>query len=226
MDNITLADYRTRVSKATGFSNSDSTEQGLIDDFVNEGIEQFMADTGCWVLRDEVDLTADTVDYTLDTDIVRVKQMILNGDWAMPLEPMDPMEMLARRASESSADIVRYYAIQGYNFLMIHGTPSTGDTLDVIYVPKPPTLSSVGDYPLYIPARWHCGPEYYAKMKCSESDQSRETENGAYYKALYEDAVRKCIVQMNRARGKLPPARPGRSRNYVPPRNGIDWFPR
>jgi hypothetical protein len=197
-----------------------------MDAWTNEGVEQFLLDSSCHVEVATVALTADEVDYTLDTDVLLIRKLVRTDDPASPLEQRDPAEILAARAATNSSSLVTGYALQGDDLIMLDGTPATGDELLVYYVPRPTAMTTGTDVPQYIPTEWHIGPEYWAKMKAAESEGSKATQNGAYYRALYEDTVKRCRRHMNRKKGgpMLARVRPGRSSaRIIPTSPGVDW---
>jgi hypothetical protein len=98
----TLANFRTQVSQKLGMDNTaGSTEQGLIDYWVNQAIVDILMETEVYVVEAQATLTAGQGDYTpiyqleeLQTFVENVKTQLLtqqNGQGAEHNIPVPPV---------------------------------------------------------------------------------------------------------------------------------------
>jgi hypothetical protein len=110
-------------------------------------------------------LTANVGDYSIVTalavaDFSRlrvVKYTAANGSSTLnTLAPTTPDEILALRAANPSATSPSTaYAMEGWDTIMFHPLPATGDTVTLIYTAVPAVMSADGDTPTRIPQEWH-----------------------------------------------------------------------
>lgn len=177
---MNLATFRSRVSHATGLSNtSGSTEQGLIDGWVNEAVEQFLRKTKIHVRTASLALTADQGDYELDTDILSFRNVWIEPANDGPQRTLDQVSELQiieyRRLATATPDpTARWFALGGANVFMLYPAPDdSGDMLHIAYVPRPAALAATADSPSStanggIPSEFHPTLEAYAKWKAGE----------------------------------------------------------
>ena len=230
---MNLTTFRSRVSAAIGLDNTDGgAEQGYIDSWVNEAVEQFLARTGIHAAVSTSALTPGDGDYELDSSILEIKDIYITdaGGNNIPLEPMQEHEILERRRYASAGDHPYYYAVQGANLLMLWPTPSSALTLTYYYVPKPsallvsgsddPSTASLGG----IPTQFHPALEAYAKWRGSDYDDDATAQEGLVYQQEWEKELAQARITMNRMKGWAP-ARIGRRKRF-PVKPGVDFgFP-
>lgn len=228
---MNLADFRTRVSGAIGLSNTDgSSEQALIDSWVNEAIVQFLVETKMHALPAALALTAGQGDYELDSDILSFKNAWLEpaeSSGNVLLEQVDESTVIeARRYQGAAEQAPRWFALGGANILMLYPSPaSSSDKLHLTYVPRPDALSASADAPSAtgnggIPEEFHPTLETYVKWKAAEYADDRSSQAGQLYRQQWIQEVaiakgrmiRKAGVRVGRMRVGRPvrwPVTPG-----------------
>ena len=211
---MNLANFRTRAARVSGMSTSDSGDTDLIDAWANEAVVQFLKDTKINQITASLAVTADTADYTIDSDILSFSDVYIvpaSGQWDTMLEPLDSRELLRRRLLENSAETsVRYYALQGAHTLMLHPAPqSSSDTLHIIYVPRPTSsLSTTAHSPDTdgygnIPTEYHPVLESYVKWKACEAEEHKPSQNGLQFQSEYERGIARVKADLARKAGVL-----------------------
>lgn len=226
---MTLDDFRSHIAQSLGLDNTaSSTEQGFIDDWVNEGIRQFLLDTHCHVATSTIALTADQGDYALPTTSLVVRKVwALDSDSLnVPLAPTTVEEILWLRRSTGTPPS-NYYAYTG-DLLMLYPIPTADGTLDIIHVPYPTALSGGSDDPSVaanggIPVQYHWIVELFAKARAGEYADDISSRMGMDYFAQYEVEMKKARSKIRQMAGggRRAPATPGRKRRY-PYKNDVD----
>ena len=217
---MNLATMRSRVSNATGLTNSGS-EQALIDGWLNEAVEQFLVETKLPKQEATLSLTANRGDYSLDSRILSFEDIYFvpaNGSQSYLLTPVDSREIRRRRLSQAAADLnTSLYALEGANLLMLYPSPvSNTDAVHIIYVARASSaLAATADDPSAtgygrIPTEWHPVLEAYAKWKASEYNDSPRWEA---WKQEWEMGLVKSKIKTSTKGGtRLPTATFGRPR--------------
>lgn len=215
---MTLGTLRTHVGEKFGMDYANAgTEQTLLTDWANEGVLQYLADTGLHAVTSTIAVTAGVGDYALP---FQTGSIIIHQMWATdvsslnaPLEPISPNEMIVLRRSVGS-DTVRYYAIQG-DLLMLYPTPTANGNIQMIHTPIPTALANAGDDLATlslggIPARFQIAVEYWMSWRAGSHTKDSGSGNGQMYLQLYEQQVGKDRGRQRRASGKrLAPAKVG-----------------
>lgn len=223
-----LLTFETRIAGSVNMDLTDSDEKALIDGWVNEAIEQFLADTSIYRTVDTMDTTADEGDYVLPAAVIAMKHLIVtsNGE-QIPLEPMNEFDLLYRRRVDTANDYPMYYALSGTNLLRIWPTPLSVLTLTIDFVPQPtnplsadthdPSDAAYGGIPTW------CHPtlEAYGKWKACEWDDDISSQVGQVFKLEYDAGVKKARARLNTMHGRWAPARAG-SRRRFPVKPGVD----
>jgi len=143
--------------------NQDTTE---VKALVNEAYIHVTSQLRCYQKTSAaLTLTANDGDYSIVTDLaisdfsaLRVlKYTAANGASTLnTIAPTTPDEIIALRAANPSATTpATAYAIQGWDGLMLHPLPATGDTITIIYTAVPTAMSGDSDTPTRIPQEWH-----------------------------------------------------------------------
>lgn len=224
---MNLTTFRSRITSELGLDNTNAgTEQGLVDGWVNEGVLQFLLETGCKVTTATMDLTANDEDYALPTaSILQVKSIIVTTQAGnkIPLEAVDNDLIDWLRISSVGGTDPIYYALSGTDLLRVFPKPTSADTLTVRYVPVPATLSSGSDTPSEIPAQYHPAVEAYAKWKAAVWDDDASSMFGSSYQGEWEMWLSKARKNLNKQRGPWGPVRPRRQRRNFPIQRGVDY---
>lgn len=197
---MNLSTFRSRVSGAIGLSNaSGSSEQSLIDGWINEGIVDFLRRTKCHKKLLSMNLTASEWRYTLDTDILSFEKAWLDSTNSLQdrlLQPIDSAEIFRMRAFENPVGSgPMYYSLEGAHLLLLHPVPaSSADTFNAVYVPRPAALAVTADTPSAtanggIPEEFHQFIEAYAKWKAGDYADDSSSGNGQVYMQEYMAGV-------------------------------------
>ena len=228
---MNLADFRSRIARSVGgLSTSDATDLALIDDWVNEGVVQFLKDTKINVVTAVLAVTAGSADYTLDTDILSFTDVWYDpaSGESVILDPVDSRELNEMRLADSSASSPRYYATQGAHLIQLFPAPaSSSDTLHIKYTPRPAALSATADSPDTstkgnVPEEFHPVIEAYAKWKAAQADDHRPSEYGMNYQAEYERGCSMARATINRKSGVFRARKTHGRRRYWPTSPGAD----
>lgn len=212
MANLTA--LRLAVSRKFSLDQTASgEEETAVTGWLNEGVVEVLLETHCTVSRGTTTLTANTADYTLDTDILAIHKIIDSNN--VPLDQVTESEIEElRRASATASASVQRYAVAG-SMLMIWPTPSAASTLTVYFVPRPTPMSAGTHDPsdaTYggIPTEYHKGIELYATWQAADYDDDISSAQGDRYFGQYSAWVNK-IRKNNKLRGgaKMPKANRG-----------------
>jgi len=214
----TLSDLRTRVSSKLGLDNaSGSSEQLLVDGWLNEGVIEVLLRTHCTVETGDMATTADVWDYQLDTDILAIRDLWRTdaaGDVA-PVIRLSEQEILElHRFSPGGDAAYTRYAVSGSNLLLVWPTPAAAYTFDLLYVPRPTAMSAGSHDPSTltygrIPAEFHKAIEYYALWQGAEYDENQGAQGGERYRTLFENYLSAVIRPAMKRKGgtELPQVR-------------------
>lgn len=153
-------------------------------------------------------LTANQSSYTLDPNVVRIKEMTttpVGSTVSAPLQLTSLDYILRRRQASAGTSpnvgYVTHYALVGLNDLELYPTPQSADTL-TIYCTKAPTVLSNGtDVPI-LPEPFASKVLEYgtlAEMADLKGDPSEQE-----YRGLYEDWKARLRAHLNRRRGAQP----------------------
>lgn len=230
----TLAQLRTRVSSKLGLDNTAaSDEQSLIDSWANDAVLDILMETQCYVAEATATLTSGSGDYTLDSNILVIKDVFVTSDSQQGmLDHVSPDAILQMRSVGTvPTNPTRYYAINGANTLMIYPNPSSGDTMTFWYVPRPTAMSSASDDPSSstfggIPKEWHKAIELYMLWQAADYTDDSASQNGVQYLGQYDAWLRRVKKERNTKTGRnLGAAVPGRRRRpMVPHDNSADFY--
>jgi len=225
--------YRKRVAGSIGLDTENAgTERDLVDGWVNESIIQFLLRTKIVKKTATLTLTAGQGDYTLDATVLAWEDpyVLPASGQGYPLERVDSFDIRQMRLLATAVSAPpNYYDFEG-NTLLLYPNPASGDTLHIVYVPKPSALlSSTNDAPSdatrgEIPEEYHPVLEDYVKWKAAEHANDSSSQNGQMFRAAWEKGlVETKVINTRRAGVKIGRARVGRERyrwRYSPP--GVD----
>lgn len=211
MASTTLTRLRIQVAAVIGTDvTSGSDDETLVTEWINEGMEQFMLDTGCVAKWATMSLTSGTHTYTLPTGAMAIHEVQNEqGGDSYRLERVTLQELVELRRRDGAAP-ARWYAVVGSNMLSLYPTPGSGETLTVWYVPRPTAMSTGSETPgdgtgnREIPAEFHKAVFEYAAARAAEYDQHGPSQYGTYFRALYEKSVRDCRKAMFGKGGRRP----------------------
>lgn len=232
---MNLATFRARVSGAIGVDNTDgSTEQSLLDGWVNESVVQFLIRVKANGRMAALALTADQGDYDLDSDILSMRAAWIAPAAAgqeLPLRQVTAEEIIAyRRYRGVDPDpSARLFALEGANHLMLYPTPgSNSDVLHILYVPRPDAMAATADSPSAasfggVPEEYHPVLENYVKWKAAEFANNGPSQLGQMWKAEWEDGLVKARVAITKKTGlNTMRVRVGRPPNNWASSPGVD----
>ena len=196
MAGTTLAQFRTAISQKLGLNNDPSYDQPSIDIWVNQGIADVCARLRPNETSSTITMSAGTYDYTLSTTYLAISEVFgtdVTSSVNYHLNRVTPQEILDYRVGTQflGAPPVRFYAVNGFNKLMVYPTPQAADTITVYGQVRPTALSASGDTNTDIPAEWQKTVEYYALAQGGQYLGDPNSQNGATYMALYEQELRK-----------------------------------
>lgn len=212
---LTLNNIRSRVAGRLGLDTTTSgSEMTLLDAFINQGYQDFLVRTGCFIERSTMTTTSGSADYDMSQNISQLVELYVTGTDGLNQRMMRvmPADILDYRMTWSDSDSPsRRYAVQGHNQLMLWPTPSSADTITLYYVPAPSTLSASSDVPSLVPPQYHQALEYYALAEMADYDDDQSSAMGQSYLARYEQLVVRARREAMRMGGRrMAPARVGR----------------
>lgn len=230
---MNLSTLRNIVARKIGLNNTDGgADQGLIDDWANQAVLDFLARTHCTVDVGSVSATSGTWHYNLDDDILALINIwredsdgnALNMVRVTPAEIIDYRRVLDSAIADSA--ITTYYATSGENLLLLYPTPASDYVLNFLYVPKPQAVSDgAHDFAIEtygrIPAQHHKALEHYVCWRAAEYNEQAVSQNGLSYAKLYEESVREAIRSANRMAGTQQPQARFRRRRVLTSRRDI-----
>jgi len=216
-----LGQLRSRVASKIGMDTSDSAEVTLLDSWFNEGYEDVLVRSRCKVNCADMTLTANEWRYTLSTTPLAVLEVWTESSAGLtvPFERTTSEHILKLRAglATNNGAPVRYYATEGADLFLVWPTPTSAETVKLLYVPRPTAMSATSDSPSYIPSEHHKALEFYALWQAADYDDDGSSQVGEVYRVQYEGVdgrggILRRIRQGNRWKGgrSLGPARVGR----------------
>lgn len=230
----TLTDFRLRVSAKLGLDNtSGSSEQLLVDSWINEAVCDVLQETRCYIAEATLSLPANQVDLTLDSSVLTINDIYsTSGGVNYQLERVPPDYILqARQGAVVAASPLKWYALNGANMIMLHPAPSGTDTITIYYVPRPTVMAAGANDPSQIayggiPSEWHKAIEFYALWQGGDYSDDETSQAGATYFQEYQAWIRRIRQQRDRRggrrMGRIVPGR--RTRSPVPHDNSTDSY--
>jgi hypothetical protein len=208
---LTVLQLQTRVARAIGLSLTVTADMALMLDWYNEAVEQFLRETKVNIRPASLSLTAGQSDYTLDTDIMAMQAVWYEpGDGTQSLmQAISPEDMYLNRMVEvTGGGPPTFYALLGAHTLMIDPSPSAGDAINMLYVPRPAAMAASSDSPAAtamgnIPSEYHPLLEAYVKWKAGQAEEHRPSENGLQYQSEWERGITAVKGQLRRKAGPV-----------------------
>lgn len=193
----TLATLRSSVQNKLGLdTTASSTEETLVDRWINEGVVDVLVRSRVHVNCLTVTLTANTWRYNLDTKILAILDITVTdsgtGDTLMPMRTTtDDILWRRSRGGGDATSPMQYYALAGHDLLLVYPTPAAADSIDVFYVPRPTALSTSAHDPSNetyggIPSEYHKAVELYACWQAAEYTDHAPSRYGLKFQQDYE----------------------------------------
>ena len=192
----TLNSLRRAVQQKIGLdTTTSSTEETLLDEWINEGVVDVLLRTRCNVNCADITLTANTWKYNFSTAILAVNDVAVEsastGEQTVLTRTTPEQILRLRQGQPLTSDRIQYYALNGSDMLMLYPTPSTADTLEIYYVPRPTALSLTAHDPSNetyggVPTEYHKAIEFYALWQAADYDDDTSSQIGEYYRSMYE----------------------------------------
>lgn len=187
---MNLSQFRRSAAWKLGYSTTDSDDLAVIDAWVNEGYEDVLSRTQCKIIAGTLTTSGNEWKYELPTEILAVTEVWVEDSdgQTIAFERTTEEHILRLRAgiTTEAGSQIRYFATAGANFLLLWPTPTTSQTIHILYVPRPTALSATGDSPSYVPSEWHKAIEYYMLWQAADAEDSNKAQSGEYYRQLYE----------------------------------------
>lgn len=211
--------------------------------WANDAVIDMLRRTHCYVISAGMTLTAGTGDYTLDSNILEIKDIYTtSGNANFRLQRLNHTDLINLRLFSVTTSPEKMWALQGANLLMLYPAPLSADTLTIYYVPRPTAMSSGTDDPSSaslggIPSEFHYGLELYMQWKAGDAFDDESSSNGETYRRMYlgdpsappgtphrEGFIGEMRAALQRKGGThLGPALiPPRSRRIYVPNPGVD----
>jgi len=176
-------------------------------DWVNQTYAEVCIETEAVQDFDTLTTTANVAVYTLDTAIVRIKQMYITPAAQGASRPLIPtsleqiLEWSASNGANTTANgYVTHYALFGIQNIQFYPTPSAANTITMYYVKLPTALSAAGDIPMlqepYVSTCLTEGACFQAAMFVKDPDTP-------LYKQNYDQALRALRGHMRRREGAM-----------------------
>lgn len=186
---MNLAQYRQSVAYKMNFAST-GTDLTMIDQWVNEAYVDILLRTQCKVSHGQVTTTVGEWRYDLPTAAMDILEVWFedSGGERQDFQRTDSREII-RLQGGGTVDTnspPRYFSVDGSNFFLVWPTPTTVDTINLLYIPRPTALSATGDSPSYIPTEHHKALEWYTLWQAADADDDASSGNGEYYRTLYE----------------------------------------
>lgn len=223
---MNLAQLRRHVQQKIGLDTTSSgTEETLVDEWLNQGVVDLLLRTKCNVNSDDMYTTANQDDYTLDTDILAIQDIVYtpsNGG-ARPVTRTTPNRIIELRQGDGTiaGSGATHYALNGNDMMMFYPTPTAVDKVTVYYVPRPTAMSVTSHDPSSetyggIPSEYHLSIVYFALAQAADYDDDTTSGMGEYYRQRYEEWVVRVRQYMRDKGGRyMGPAPIGRLRRLA-----------
>ena len=194
-----LAGFRTAVTAKLGLDNTAASfDQGLIDGWVNDGVKHVCSQVRPNIKSTTATLTAGKYDYSMATDL-SVNALAINEVYSQDfsstvwyqLHRQTPQQILNLRVGTQfqGSPPVRWYAVNGFDTLMVYPTPIAADVLTIYYQPVPAVLALTGDSPTDIPSEYHKTVEFYALAEAGAYINDAPSQNGQAFRLLYQQEL-------------------------------------
>lgn len=176
-------------------------------DWINQVYAEACSETEFVQAFATMTMTAGTATYSMDSSVIRIKQMYctpVGGTQGRPLEPVSLEQILewswANSTAQSSGGGVRYYAFFGSADLQFFPTPSSADVITAYYVKLPTVLSADADVPVL--------PEPYASNllfngACYQAALFLKDPDASVFDRDYQQSLMKLRAHLRRREGAM-----------------------
>jgi hypothetical protein len=236
---VNLGQLRLHVAQALNVANGANVntiagaERTLLDEYLNEGVEQILLRTKVNKKTASIALTSGVGDYTVDPIMLAFDDAWITPGasvgWNPMLERVDSYDIRQmRQAVGSVASPSQYYAFEG-NVIMLYPSPATGDTMHIVYTPRPSAMTSTGNDPSVspygeIPSEFHWIIEQYGLWKMADYADDGSSQVGQTYTSGFERGISQMKMLLNKKAGvrsgRASTSRRNRSGFRAPP--GVD----
>jgi hypothetical protein len=201
----TFTDLQNEVIAKVRLDSTNDAQK--VKDWLNQVYAEVVVENEALQDFNTMTLTAGSAVYTLDSTILRIKQMYVTPvgqSQSQPLEPVSLEQLLewsaSGGASAANTGGVTHYALMGVNLIQFYPTPQAADTITVYYVRTPTALVDGTDVPvLQEPYVTEClvnGACYKAALFLKDPD-------AATFKQFYDAAARNLRGHLQRKKGSM-----------------------
>lgn len=148
----TFTDLQNEVIAKVRLDSTNDLQK--VKDWINRVYADICIDTEAIQGVATMTLTANTSQYTLDSALLRIKQMYVTPSGQQQSRPLVPTTVeqilewsASNGATTSNQGSVTHYAQYGVDQIYFYPTPYAADTITVYYVKLPTALSSGTDVP-------------------------------------------------------------------------------
>lgn len=189
---------RAVISKIGLTSTAAEIDETLVDEWLNQGVVDVLLQTRCNVNCADLTTTANEWKYTLPTSILSLLDLTYqasSSSTTSALERTTPAEILRLRQQGATNSTPSYYALAGNDLLMLYPTPSSVDTIELLYVPRPAAMAATADSPSAetyggIPSEYHKAIECYALWQAGDYSDDASSNIGSEYRRTYLELIR------------------------------------
>lgn len=211
----TLGTLHSHVARELGLDTTSALsgdDATVVTEWANRAVRDILIKTHVRVRELSMDLTADKDEYALDTDVLQMLSLRSNdGTDDREMEPLSLDEINRRRIhGDLSSGPARFYALWGSDLLVLYPMPSSGESLQGYYVPKPTAMSTNTDDPSTdtyggIPVEYHDVIELYVLWHGARADDHQASARGQQYQAQYLRRIAEMRSELFRKRGVVRP---------------------
>lgn len=213
---MNLGEFRLAISSVLSLDNTNgSAEQLLIDRAVNRGVLDVLRKTRCYVADADLTFTAGVWDYQMPTSVLETVTVFVETEGEVyypPLQRKTSAEILRMHGTGAvPSGIPKYFALEGWDLILLAPTPTTDVNLGIYYVPRPQALTGTSDDPsvvLYggIPDDYHDAIELFALSRLADYDDDQSSGSGERYRQVYQQRYREIRREVKRmGTAKLAP---------------------
>ncbi len=192
------------IAKIGLTSTAAEIDETMVDEFLNQGVVDFLLQTRCNVNCADLTTTAGSWKYTLPVSMLSVLELNSEDD---TIDRTTPSELLRMRRNSSSTGDPSFYALAGNDLLMLAPTPGSIVTLELLYVPRPTAMTTGTHDPSVetyggIPSEYHKAIETYALWQAGDYSDDSSSAVGSEYRKLYLELVREYKRAIRRKGGR------------------------
>ena len=176
-------------------------------DWINQVYAEVCVETEFLQDFDTMTLIASEPNYTLDAQVIRIKQMYVTPSGQGPSRPLQPTTIeqilewsASNGATPSNQGSVTHYALVGSRSILLYPTPSAADVVTMYYAKLPTALSAAADVPiLQEPYVTEC----LVNGACFKAAVFLKDPDASLFKQLYDASVAKLRGHLRRKEGSM-----------------------